>query len=65
LGVYIEIVASKSVRNIECKSVLAPDAAKATSGMKFLLRAYTSSKFNVEATYKFWLHFQDFDNKQS
>jgi hypothetical protein len=42
LGVCIEIVAFKSIRNIECKSVVAPDIANATSGMKFLPRAYTS-----------------------
>jgi hypothetical protein len=42
LAVYIEIVASKSVRNIECKSVLAPDTANATSGTKFSPRDYTS-----------------------
>jgi hypothetical protein len=42
LGVYIEIVALKSIRNIECKSVMAPNNANAASGMIFSPRAYTS-----------------------
>jgi hypothetical protein len=60
LGVCIEIVSPKFVRNTECKSVLAPDTANASSGIKFLPRAYTSQYCNPEATFKFWLHFETF-----
>jgi hypothetical protein len=53
-----------SVRNFESKSVLASDTANATSGTKTSPRGYFSLNFNTEATFKFWLNFQDFENMQ-